>query len=341
MKKDIYIIRNKINDKVYIGQADFAWRRWGTHLRDAHSKPKTVIDKAIKKYGEKNFWYELLESQIQNYDEKEIFWIKKYNSQVPNGYNVAPGGKGTGSGINHVSSSINSQEILDLIIDDIKTGELPFEKIAKKYQIGFSVVQGINSGAYYHNEYLKYPIREYFLSNEKLKRLIYSLKYELDKSIQDIANEFDLCPSTVSEINTGKERTVNWVNYPIRIGKITNPLYEKHEEIKELLLSTQLTFQEIARKYNVAIGSIQAINVGKSWIDNNINYPIRKNGNPSYKNFSQDQIKSIENMLLNTTLSMSEIAKKIGCGQSTIQNINRGKIKKYLNENIHYPIRHK
>ena len=48
MKKDIYIIKNKINDKVYIGQADFDWKSWGSHLRDAHSKPKTVIDKAIK-----------------------------------------------------------------------------------------------------------------------------------------------------------------------------------------------------------------------------------------------------------------------------------------------------
>ena len=136
MKKDIYIIKNKINNKVYIGQADYAWKRWGSHLRDSHSKPKILIDKAIKKYGEENFWYELLESQIQNYNEREIFWIKKYNSQVPNGYNVAPGGNGVGAGINHVASSISNQEILNLIINDIKTGELPFEKIAKKYQNG-------------------------------------------------------------------------------------------------------------------------------------------------------------------------------------------------------------
>ena len=341
MKKDIYIIKNKINNKVYIGQADFAWKRWGTHLRDAHSKPKIIIDKAIKKYGEENFWYELLEKQISNYDEREIFWIKTYNSQVPNGYNVAPGGKGLGVGVDHIAASIDSQEVLNLIIDDIKTGELPFEKIAKKYKIGFSVVQGINSGKYYHNDSFKYPIREYFLSNEQLKRLIYSLKYELDKSIQDIANEFDLCPSTVSEINTGNEKRVGWVNYPIRVGKVTNPLYENHMEIKKLLSFTQLTFQEIARKYNVAIGSIQAINEGKSWKDDNIDYPIRKNGNPLYKNFSQDQIKNIENMLLYTTLSMNKIAKQIGCSPSIIQNINRGKIKKYWNENLSYPIRHK
>lgn len=339
MKKDIYIIKNKINDKVYIGQADFAWKRWGSHLRDAHSKPKTVIDKAIKKYGEENFWYELLEKQIQNYDEKEIYWIKKYDSQVPNGYNVAPGGKGCGSGIEHVSASIKNQEILNLIIKDLREGELPFDKLAKKYQVSFAVIQGINSGEYYHDEKLNYPIREYFLSNEKLKRLIYSLKYELDKSIQDIANEFDLCPSTVSEINYGKEKRVDWVQYPLRVGKVTNPLYEKHEEIKKLLATTQLTFKEIAKKYNVAVGSIQAINEGTSWKDDNIDYPIRKKGNPTCKNFSQDQIKLIEDLLLHTDLSMNKIAQRFECGQATIQNINRGKIKKYWNENIHYPIR--
>lgn len=341
MKKDIYIIKNKINDKVYIGQADFAWKRWGSHIRDSHSKPKIIIDKAIKKYGEENFWYELLENQVQDYDEKEKYWIKKYNSIVPNGYNVAPGGKGVGAGTEHAAASIKSQEILLLVIEDLKKGELTFQEIAKKYKIGSSVIQGINSGQYYHDNTLTYPIREYFLSERKLKRLIYSLKYELDKSIADIAKDFDLHTSTVSEINAGKEKRVNWVTYPIRKGKVANPLYENHQEIKSLLLNTKLSYKEIARKYNVAVGSIEAINNGTSWKDEKVDYPIRKNGNPLYKNFSQDQIKKIENMLLNTSLSMQKIAQEIGCAQSTINNINRGKIKKYWNEKLTYPIRHK
>lgn len=341
MKKDIYIIKNKINNKVYIGQADFAWKRWESHLRDSHSKPKIVIDKAIKKYGEKNFWYELLEHQIQDYDEKEKYWIKKYNSIVPNGYNVAIGGKGVGFGVNHICSSIKSQELLNLIIEDIKEGELTFDKIAKKYKITTAVVQGINSGTYYYNENISYPIREYFLSKEKFKRLVYSLKYEKDKSITDIAKEFNLYQSTVSEINTGKERKVDWLKYPLREGKITNPLYDKHKEIKQLLATTELTYQEIARKFNVAIGSIQAINNGTSFNDNNISYPIRKCGNPLYKNLSQDQINEIENLISNTQLSFHKIAKKMNCSPSLIANINRGKIKKYWNDNLVYPLRNK
>lgn len=341
MKKDIYIIKNKINNKVYIGQADFASKRWESHLRDARSKPKIIIDKAIKKYGIANFWYELLEYQIQDYDEKEKYWIKYFNSQVPNGYNVAPGGKGTGFGVESVNASIKNQEVLDLIIQDIQQGELTFQQIAKKYQVTPNIIQAINSGTNYYNKNINYPIRQYFLSEEKLKRLIYSLKYELDKTIQQIALEFDLNPSTVSDINQGKEKRVDWVSYPLRQGKVTNPLHDNHKEIKNLLKNTSLTFQEIARKYNVAIGSIQSINEGKSWRDEEFSYPIRKNGNPLYKNFSQDQIKEIENLLLNSNTSMAQIAKQIGCAPSTIQNINRGKIKKYWNERLQYPLRKK
>lgn len=341
MKKDIYIIKNKINDKVYVGQADYAWKRWGSHLRDAHSKPKTVIDKAIKKYGEENFWYEILELQTLDYDEREKYWIKEYNSIVPNGYNVSPGGKGMGFGTNCVSSAIKNQEVLDLIILDIKNGELTFDKIAKKYNVGFATIQGINSGEYYHDDNLNYPIREYFISNEKLKRIIYSLKYELEKTIEDISKEFDLCPSTVCEINSGNEKRVNWASYPIRVGKVTNPLYNHHSDIKKMLKETDLTFDVLAKKYNVSIGTIQAINEGKSWKDESIDYPIRKNGNPSYRNLSQDQIKRAEDLLLNSSLSINKIAKIIGCSSSLMNNINRGKIKKYWNDKLQYPIRNK
>ena len=341
MKKDIYIIKNKINNKVYIGQADYAWKRWGSHLRDAHSKPKTIIDKAIKKYGEENFWYEILELQITNYDEREKYWIEKCDSMIPNGYNVSPGGKGNGFGVSCVSSKIKSQEILDLIVVDLQDGELTIDRIAKKYNVNFAVIQGINSGKHYYNADLNYPIRPYFLPKEKLKRIIYSLKYELDKTICDIANEFELSVSTINAINYGNEKRVDWVTYPIRNGKVTNPLYKHHVDIKVALKETNLSFQQIAREYNVAVGTIQAINEGKSWVDETIKYPIRKCGNPTYKNLSQDQIKKAEDLLLHSSLSINKIAQEIGCSASLMQNINRGKIKKYLNDNLKYPIRSK
>lgn len=47
----------------------------------------SLINSAIKKYGKENFSFEILE-YAENYNEREKFWIKYYNSKVPNGYNI-------------------------------------------------------------------------------------------------------------------------------------------------------------------------------------------------------------------------------------------------------------
>lgn len=71
MLKDIYIIKNKINDKVYIGQAKNAKERFQGHCKpSAAHLNNSLISKAIKKYGKENFWYEILESQIEDYNDK-------------------------------------------------------------------------------------------------------------------------------------------------------------------------------------------------------------------------------------------------------------------------------
>ena len=65
MKKDIYIIKNDINKKVYIGQAVNTQNRWWYHLSDARkSKKYSIIDKAINKYGKEHFHYEIITNDI-------------------------------------------------------------------------------------------------------------------------------------------------------------------------------------------------------------------------------------------------------------------------------------
>ena len=53
IKKDIYIIRNNINGKVYIGQSQNAIRRFKEHCKPSNSN--SIIGKAIQKYGKENF----------------------------------------------------------------------------------------------------------------------------------------------------------------------------------------------------------------------------------------------------------------------------------------------
>lgn len=88
----IYIIKNSINNKLYIGQTTYSLKKRFTN----HSKfGKGVIGEAIRKYGSENFTIEELEKceTIDQLNEREKFWIKHFNSLSPNGYNLAEGGE--------------------------------------------------------------------------------------------------------------------------------------------------------------------------------------------------------------------------------------------------------
>lgn len=90
----IYIIKNTINEKVYIGQTSIsAEERFKSHLKLLQSNSKQLIYKAIKKYGKDKFYIETLQTcLLDELDEKEEFWIEKYKS-FGKGYNLCAGGK--------------------------------------------------------------------------------------------------------------------------------------------------------------------------------------------------------------------------------------------------------
>lgn len=98
MKKiGIYMIKNIINNKIYIGQSLDILGRWKAHLNclknNKHVNKK--LQNAWNKYGEFNFIFEIIEECLKEeiYD-KEIFYIEKYNS-YKTGYNQTLGGDGT------------------------------------------------------------------------------------------------------------------------------------------------------------------------------------------------------------------------------------------------------
>lgn len=106
MKKEIYIIKNDINNKVYIGQAINSHTRFSAHKSNGKNhKGKSLIDDAIFKFGYEHFWYEILEI-TENYNEREKYWINYYNSLVPNGYNQTLGGNGFDYGIYNMNALI-------------------------------------------------------------------------------------------------------------------------------------------------------------------------------------------------------------------------------------------
>jgi len=92
----IYKIENKINGKVYIGQSVDVYRRLKKHIWEIENN-NSVLYKAFRKYGVENFSYELIEEcDVKQLDEREVFYIQKYNSYIgaenSNGYNLNIGG---------------------------------------------------------------------------------------------------------------------------------------------------------------------------------------------------------------------------------------------------------
>ena len=91
----IYLIRNAIENKCYIGKSvnDVFKGRIHQHFS---GKGNTLIAKAVAKYGKDVFQVEILHDGILDFmlDELEIQEIQKHNSIAPNGYNLTTGGEG-------------------------------------------------------------------------------------------------------------------------------------------------------------------------------------------------------------------------------------------------------
>lgn len=92
MTVGVYILTNKINDKVYIGQSWNIEKRLDVHSRASHQ----VISRAINRYGWENFDIQIVPT-FGDVDQNELNLLECYhidfnNSLFPNGYNMKEGG---------------------------------------------------------------------------------------------------------------------------------------------------------------------------------------------------------------------------------------------------------
>lgn len=90
----IYSITNNINQKQYIGltRRSNPYDRWKEYLKDSKSNSQCNIHRAIRKYGENNFKFRVIEEcNDDKVEEREIYYIQKFNTFYE-GYNPTLGG---------------------------------------------------------------------------------------------------------------------------------------------------------------------------------------------------------------------------------------------------------
>lgn len=177
------------------------------------------------------------------------------------------------------------------------------------------------------------------LSEDDVFDIVDSLKNS-KKTFLTISHEFNVSESLIGNINSG----LKWSNllkdivvYPIRDTKRSVILtLEQVDEIKLLLSTTNMTQKDIGLKFNSIRKRITDINNGKTFYDETIDYPIRKNS-VSYSHI-ESAIKILED-IKNSNMSMKEIAKKYNINLSFLYNFRNGTLDYIQDLGYKFPLR--
>ena len=265
MKKAIYKITNKINNKIYIGQSVNPENRWLNHKSDT----KSYIGRALHKYGVEHFSFDILE-WVENYDARERYWISYYNSYGKNGYNLTAGGEGQQRLPDHILCAIRQ---------DILNTSMPLIEIANMYNVSASTVSLINKGKAYYEEGYQYPLRyksDVLTAKEvqEIEKLLFSYK---ESAIDEVFKELSYTRTLLYMINSGRHRQSSGkYNYPI---VPYNRYYASREEIgmiEDMIINTKDSLTSIAVQCGRDRELVSKVKNGKHRYSNKeLKFPLR------------------------------------------------------------------
>lgn len=262
--KAIYKIVNKLNNKVYIGQSIEPENRWKVHKK----KNLSYIGSALKKYGEENFTFEVIE-WTKDYNYREKFWIQKYNSLSPNGYNLTPGGEGY--------SKLTELDVSEIRESLAKT-KMSFADIAECYSIDPHSICNINSGKAFYNNIITYPIRQTnikTLTNVEIKALENQLFLGGYKNMSSAMKDFTTTRTLLYLINQGNHcNSSGEYSYPIVKGSILTK--EEVGQIENEVSKKQFSLKQIGEQFGRDEGTVSRINKGSHrYSSKDLKFPLR------------------------------------------------------------------
>jgi group I intron endonuclease len=211
----IYRIQNIVSGKSYIGETkkDDVETRWKGHIQAiSRGEGCPALRDAIKKYGLDKFKFTVL---IICFDEDrftyEREYIKKYNSVVPNGYNITSGGEGGGFvGRKHTAETIekikksarefheNNPEHRNIMSTKIKHAMSNVnmrEVIMNSDKFRKAVEEGRVGGKFKEDTKQKISdsLKEYYKNNDGInKRNIEKHRISMAKAVGFSINQYDL-----------------------------------------------------------------------------------------------------------------------------------------------------
>lgn len=250
----IYLIRNKVNGKVYVGQSINVFERFEGHLKDLrrnkHHSPH--LQQAFMKYGEKVFEHSVLEEVLDEtrLESREQYWIDFYDSMNrEKGYNMR------GAGLHGKLS----EETKKKISESVKKLEISDEARKKISQ----AVSGNKNGMYGKNH------------SEETK-----IKISNSKKGQVISKEARIRASETKKLRgslIGEKNGMFGKPSPMRGKKLTIEQREKLSISKAKITKEQVLIiinllkqgkkvSEISKQLNLSRSIVYKIKNGATWV---------------------------------------------------------------------------
>jgi transposase-like protein len=237
----VYCIRNKRNNKIYIGSTRrTAGIRWSQHVgllsARKHSKQ---FQEDWDKYSIQDWQLTIVEENIEYrlLGLVESYWIKHFNAgDAKYGYNTVK---------QYVSEWVSRRNtkllgVIDGVITDLKGG-LTYRNIAEKYGMSHGTVWSIKQ------KYLSdMPVSHSRLSREEKNEIVKML--ESGEKVCRVADKFNVSDATIHA--TKKKLLPGMVR--LRISD------EKKSRILELR-QQGLNYRKIAEEVKVSLGSIGSV----------------------------------------------------------------------------------
>ncbi len=211
----IYRIKNNNNNKSYIGKSNTPYKRYTEH--QGMDGGSILLYNSFKKHGFNSFSFEVLdEVPDENWGYWEKYYIEKYNSMKPNGYNMIEGGSQppVKQGENHNMAKLNNQKVLE-IMELLKETKETFIDIGEKFEISIDQIRRINYGMAWDYFNKTYPIRKNRLNEEDVK-LVVELLRNTKITQKEIGIKFGVGRTTITNINNGTNHFIKEEIYPIR-----------------------------------------------------------------------------------------------------------------------------
>lgn len=257
----IYIIKNTVNDKVYIGQTiHYAKLRLIQH-KQAAKRGNSKFYKAMRDIGVDNFYVETLEEVDDNIlDNKENYYIQKYNS-IELGYNSVTNGDYQ----HKINRSKYIDKYLDQLVSDYKNG-LSYVELSIKYNISMNYIHTVLGNNVGKRDDIKI---EYTFEAKEV--VMYDTDFNVERFFHSKKEAYTWLISN-SKYNIDKRNTYSYIKRACGVGSIayghrwqlaSDLVYEdkifRTKFDKEAYIQGKTAYQPEGKQYYIVDGVLDSV----------------------------------------------------------------------------------